>query len=230
MNNYNAAYQNMVYSDIELGTVRVTALGAWPTHLAMQSLIVSQMDVEERPFSLALVDMSTRLYDWVASFTLGWGFGNSDGATKLIFPGERNLEYETCLNTPHLLGNPLLRPRLNPVSEDPILTQDVHGCSYSLPGIDITSSNRRAILRAPMEGNVTTYTDVWQNTTIRIENDEWVVWLLHPRSYLVEEGEVSRGQPVGVMGSVGYSTGPHVHYAVYDKIREQFVDPSLFVP
>lgn len=230
MNNYSASYQNMVYSDVELGTVQVTALGAWPTHLAMQSLIVSQMDVEERPFSLALVDMSTRLYDWVAGTTLGWGFGSFDDRTKLIFPGERSLAYETCLESPHLLGNPRLRPRLNPVSEDPVLTQDVHGCSYSLPGIDITSSNRRAILRAPMEGNVTTYTDVWQNTTIRIENDEWVVWLLHPRSYLVEEGKVTRGQPVGVMGSVGYSTGPHVHYTVYDKIREQFVDPSLFVP
>lgn len=230
MNNYDASYQNMVYSDVELGTVRVTALGAWPTHLAMQSLIVAQLDEEERPFSLALVDMSTRLYDWVTNVAFGWGLGSFDDNAKLHFPGNRSLSDESCLGTPHLLGNPLLRPRLNPVGEEPILTQDVHGCSYSLPGIDITSSNQRAILRAPMSGHVTTYTDVWQNSTIRIENDEWIVWLLHPRSYIVQEGDVTRGQPVGVMGSVGYSTGPHVHYTIFDKVREQFVDPSLFVP
>ncbi|MEM7118846.1 MAG: hypothetical protein AAF614_40890, partial [Chloroflexota bacterium] len=56
MNGYDEAHQNMVYSDIELGTVRVTALGAWPTHLAMQSLIVAQLDLVERPFSISLVD------------------------------------------------------------------------------------------------------------------------------------------------------------------------------
>lgn len=230
MNNYSANYENMVYSDVELGTVRVTALGAWPTHLAMQGLIVSQIDTEERPFSIALVDMSTRLYDWAANMLTNASLTIFNSNAELAFPTQRTLDRETCLGSPHLLGNPRLRPRLNPVSTEPILTQDIHGCSYSLPGIDITSSNQRAILVAPMDGTVTTYTDRWQNTTIHIENTEWIVWLLHPRSYIVEEGDVKRGQPVGIMGSVGFSTGPHVHYAIYDKTREQFVDPSLFVP
>ena len=53
MNNYDENYTNMVYSDVELGTVAVTALGAWPAHLAFQSLIVTQMDMEERPLSLS---------------------------------------------------------------------------------------------------------------------------------------------------------------------------------
>ena len=54
MNNYDENYANMVYSDVELGTVAVTALGAWPAHLAFQSLIVSQMDMAERPLSLSI--------------------------------------------------------------------------------------------------------------------------------------------------------------------------------
>ena len=131
---------------------------------------------------------------------------------------------------PHLIGRPSLRPTFNPVTDSPVLTQDIHGCSYGLPGLDISSENATAVLQAPMPGEVTTYTDQWHNSTIRIENDEWIVWLLHPRSYLVEEGTVKRGESVGVMGSVGYSTGPHVHYTIYDKINQTFVDPRLFLP
>ena len=81
-----------------------------------------------------------------------------------------------------------------------------------------------------MPGRVTTYTDQWYNTTIRIENEEWIVLLLHPRSYLVTAGDVERGQALGVMGAVGIATGPHVHYVVYDKRQQAFSDPALFIP
>lgn len=230
MNNYNENYANMVYSDIELGTVQVTALGAWPTHLAFQSLIVGQLDVEEQPLSLSILNISTQIYDLGTQFWHEWA-GTTDGTTEMMaLPNGRSLNSTTCLGEPHKFGRYSLRPRLNPVSESPILTQDIHGCSYSLPGLDISSSNRSAILQAPMPGEVTTYTDQWYNSTIRIENDEWIVWLLHPRSYFVEEGSVKRGQAVGVMGAVGYATGPHVHYTIYDKVNEVFVDPAAFLP
>ena len=227
MNNYSDEHRNMIYSDIELGTVRVTQLGAWPTHLAMQSLIISQLDSPHKPFGLAVLDTMTRAYDWLAySLTTSAQASNS----TLNFPANRTLTGEDCLGGPHSTGRTALRPTLNPVTETPILTQDVHGCSYALPGVDISSENRAALLQAPMPGFVTTYTDQWYNSTIRIENDEWVVLLLHPRSYLVVEGEVKRGQPVGVMGAVGNATGPHVHYTIYDKRHETFVDPALFLP
>lgn len=60
--------------------------------------------------------------------------------------------------------------------------------------------------------------------------EEWIVLLLHARSYLATAGSVERGQAVGVMGSVGISTGPHVHYVIYSKIQESFVDPAFFIP
>ncbi len=230
MNNYNAAYQNMVYSDVELGTVRVTSLGAWPTHLAVQSLIISQLDEEERPLSIALLDASTRITDSLYEKLITWRWETSDDNQQLQFSQTRNLEHQTCLASPHLLGRPSLRPRFNPIAENPILTQDVHGCSYNLPGIDISSENSTALLQAPMPGEVTTYTDRWYNSTIRIENEEWIIWLLHPRSYIVKEGFVEIGQAVGVMGAVGFATGPHVHYSIYDKINETFVDPRHFLP
>lgn len=231
MNNYDDNYRNMVYSDVELGTVRVQSLGAWPTHLAMQSLIVSQLDLAdgERPLSIALLDLTTRAYDWGSQRIETW-VGSSTSSSPMTIPANRHIRDGECLAAPHPLGNPTLRPRLNPVSESPRLTQDIHGCSYSLPGLDISSDNGKAILVAPMPGELTTFTDQWYNTTIRIENDEWIIWMLHPRSYLIDEGTVRRGDPVGIMGAIGNATGPHVHYTVFSKINETFVDPSLLFP
>lgn len=227
MNNFDAAHQNMIYSDVELGTVQVTQLGAWPTHLSMQSLIVAQLDETERPLSFTLLDISTRIYDQAYAALVSLDDLN---ATELTFPTRRDRAQFDCLKSPHILGRPSLRPHLNPITDSPILTQDVHGCSYGLPGVDISSDNSTAILQSPLTGYVTTYTDVWYNSTIRIENNEWIVWLLHPRSYLIEEGEVNQGDAIGVMGAVGIATGPHVHYTIYDKINETFIDPSLFLP
>lgn len=231
MNNYDANYQNMVYSDVELGTVRVESTGAWPSHLAFQSMIISQWDAAERPFSIALLDMSTRIYDTAGNALAEWTGLRLANTEHMAFPTDRTDADTDCLGEPHFPSRPLLRPRLNPVTESPVLTQDLHGCSYSLPGVDITSNNRTAVLQAPMPGEITTYTDRWQNSTIRIENETWIVWMLHPRSYFVEDGDrVRRGEAVGIMGAVGYATGPHVHYTIYDKVNEVFVDPRAFLP
>ena len=228
MNNYDAAHTNMVYSDIELGTVQVTALGAWPAHLTFQSLIITQLEAEPT-IAVAVVDARNRFVDWVET-TIFLGSKLIYDRSSMSITLGREANAELCLGKPHENGRDYLRPTLNPVSESPLLTQNIHGCHYSLPGLDISSKNRTALLQAPMRGEVTTYTDQWYNSTIRIENEEWIVWLLHPRSYLVAEGEVRRGQAIGVMGAIGNATGPHVHYTIYDKVNETFVDPALFLP
>lgn len=230
MNGYDAAHTNMVYSDIELGTVEMKTLGAWPAHLAFQSVIAGQMDAESRPFSLTLLFVSTQFYDLSSHFLRELTSGFLGTETSMAFPDYRMLDDASCLGEAHLLGRPSLRPQLNPVSDSPLLTQDIHGCSYGLPGLDISSSNSTAVLQAPMSGDISTYTDQWFNSTIRIENDEWIVWLLHARTYFVAEGAVKQGQAVGIMGAVGVATGPHVHYTIFDKVNEIFVDPQAFLP
>lgn len=230
MNNYDEIHTNMVYTDIELGTVEMKTLGAWPAHLAFQSLITSQYDQEARPLTLSILFISTQFYDLTSQLIteLSGGFFSSD--VSMNFPANRSLTDTACMAEPHLIGRPSLRPSLNPVSESPLLTQDVHGCSYNLPGVDISSSNSTAVLQAPISGELTTYTDQWLNSTIRIENDEWIIWLLHPRTYFMKEGHVKKGQAVGVMGAVGIATGPHVHYTIFDKTNDTFVDPRGFIP
>lgn len=230
MNLYDAAHTNMVYSDIELGTVVMKTLGAWPAHLAFQSLITGQLDVEERPFALTLLYISLQFYDLTSQFFVDLLGGVDGREVSMDFPAYRALPDADCLGEAHIVGRPSLRPRLNPVGESPILTQDIHGCSYGLPGLDISSSNSTAVLQAPIPGEVTTYTDQWYNSTIRIENEEWIVWLLHARTYFVAEGRIRQGQAVGVMGAVGIATGPHVHYTIFDKVNDTFVDPREFLP
>jgi len=239
MNGFDADHQNMLYQDIVLGTVRVQQLGAWPVHLAMQGLTRNGSDLAthelgeidefeaESSLSLALLDTLTRLYDWI-SYRFTHVYVNSSAEMPL----NRHAPPigQTCLAMPPAGLDQDLLPTLNPVVDAPVLTQDVHGCEYALPGMDISNFKLSSLLQAPMPGQISTYTDQWHNTTIRIENDEWIVLLLHPRSYLVPEGAVVRGQAVGVMGAVGNATGPHVHYSVFSKVADSFVDPAALLP
>ena len=51
----------------------------------------------------------------------------------------------------------------------------------------------------------------------------------HLDSTLVHVGErIGRGQPIGLEGSTGYSTGPHLHFEVHSG--GQVVDPSPLLP
>ena len=50
----------------------------------------------------------------------------------------------------------------------------------------------------------------------------------HLEEVLVHEGDkVKRGQKIGLMGSTGRSTGPHVHYQV--QVNGRTVDPSNYI-
>lgn len=50
----------------------------------------------------------------------------------------------------------------------------------------------------------------------------------HNAQVLVKRGQrVARGTPIGLVGSTGFSVGPHVHYEVHQ--RGQPVDPTKFI-
>lgn len=56
----------------------------------------------------------------------------------------------------------------------------------------------------------------WGNNILIDHGSGYVTRYAHCSSLLVNEGQqVSQGQPIGRVGSTGYSTGPHLHFSVY---------------
>lgn len=64
---------------------------------------------------------------------------------------------------------------------------------------------------------------------VRIEHEgRFTTLYAHMQRYIVKEGqEVSGGQLIGYMGSTGNSTGPHLHFSVFNG--SEYVDPMLYI-
>lgn len=73
------------------------------------------------------------------------------------------------------------------------------------------------------------------NTRIVIQHDGsnrgFATEYLHWIAAYVEPGDyVEAGEPIGEIGSVGYSTGPHLHFAVIDFDDGSHLDPLTWLP
>lgn len=120
---------------------------------------------------------------------------------------------------------------------DYIITQGPHGQSYGHYAIDLGNGKGAAIL-SPIHGMISArYMDGLGNTVLVIENEIFVVTLMHGE-YFVEEGEfVALGDPVGVESNQGNTVdfdgrscrgrdcGYHTHLNVFDKRLEENVNP-----
>jgi murein DD-endopeptidase MepM/ murein hydrolase activator NlpD len=93
-------------------------------------------------------------------------------------------------------------------------------------GLDIRANTGTTVMAA-MDG------------TVSVTNENWVygkyVILSHPNGYKtlyahlsaisVKQGDkVSQGRKIGESGNTGYSTGPHLHFGIYDK-NNKLIDP-----
>lgn len=121
--------------------------------------------------------------------------------------------------------------------DDYWITQGPHGTSYGHYAVDLAAGQGTTI-KSPINGVVMNhYTDIYGNTTLIIENDLYVVTMLHGE-YTAPVGEiVYLGQPVGVESNIGYTTdmrggscrgrscGYHTHLNIYDKRQQQNVNP-----
>lgn len=119
-----------------------------------------------------------------------------------------------------------------------IITQGLHGDSYGHLAIDLGAGEGAPIL-SPIHGEVTgLYLDEWGNPTLTIENEIFLVTLLHG-DVTVSVGQiVALGEPVGYESNLGYTTdmagnpcweqvgcGYHTHLNVYDKRLGENINP-----
>ncbi len=235
MNGYDVRYQNMVLTDIQGRQYQLTALGAWPTHIAMQTQLAQRRTPGVPPMVLAPAMLIQELLDklWTATEKFEQN-RTSDVVLEDINAIDSDAPpalcrapiVQECFIDPHSAGDASLRPRLSPLLLTPFEQGELM-CGL-FPGIDLVASKASLVL-APMPGNLTRYTDGRGNLTVQIENDEWTLWLIGLRSYTVSDGTVAAGDAIGAVSGAGSQT-PGVHYAVYDKIVVGFVDALSFVP
>ena len=97
-------------------------------------------------------------------------------------------------------------------------------------GIDIAGKSG-AVVKAPNSGNVLLSENLYYSGyTIIIDHGHGVMSsVLHLKKTLVKEGEkVIKGQPIGLLGTTGRSTGPHVDWRI--NWLHKRLDAAFFVP
>lgn len=102
--------------------------------------------------------------------------------------------------------------------------------SYAHPGIDIAAKSDDLIFAAA-SGKVSEVQHSYYgygNMVIIDHLNGYQTLYAHLNTILVNMGDfVIQGQPIGLAGSTGYSTGTHLHFEIHDQGR--FVNPWLFL-
>lgn len=110
-------------------------------------------------------------------------------------------------------------PRISPFTEKPAWHD----------GLDIGAAPN-APVQAPAQGRVTaTGFDPKLGNIVRVDHGYGIETLYgHLAKALVKEGQrVNRGDVIGLVGSTGLATGPHLHYMV--KVNGQALDPHKYI-
>jgi len=92
-------------------------------------------------------------------------------------------------------------------------------------GLDIVGPENM-VIKAAMDGRVaeTGYSTLFGNFVIIAHPDNYQTLYAHLNAIKVKTGStIAQGDPVGLLGSTGYSTGPHLHFGVFK--RGVAVDP-----
>jgi murein DD-endopeptidase MepM/ murein hydrolase activator NlpD len=123
------------------------------------------------------------------------------------------------------------------------LTQGPHGSSYGHMAVDLAAGEGTHIL-SPITGRITgSYTDVYGNPTLVIENKVYQVTLMHGKYTAALGQSVTLGEVVGSESNLGYTTdmagnpcwerpgcGAHTHLNVFDKRLGMNVNPLDLLP
>lgn len=105
----------------------------------------------------------------------------------------------------------------------------IAGASPDHNGLDIAAPKNTQILAAA-SGTVviSRYSPTAGNYIMIYHGGSTYTVYMHASTRLVEEGdEVYRGQTIGLVGSTGLSTGPHLHFGV--SVDGSYVDPLSYI-
>lgn len=103
------------------------------------------------------------------------------------------------------------------------------GTEADHPGIDIVVPKGTPV-RCALDGTVASagWDDVYGNLIVVAHGDTLKTLYGHNEKALVKEGDrVAKGQVIGLAGSTGRSTAPHVHFEILKQGRP--VDPAAYI-
>jgi murein DD-endopeptidase MepM/ murein hydrolase activator NlpD len=98
-------------------------------------------------------------------------------------------------------------------------------------GVDIAEPEGTPVLAADdgVVAAVGSGSTGYGNYVVLAHRDGMMTLYGHLQQALVAVGaRIQQGQPIGLEGSTGNSTGPHVHFEV--RVNNQFVDPTHYLP
>jgi len=133
----------------------------------------------------------------------------------LFIPGARMNKDDLALALGELFIYPLKGSRLTSSfgwRNDPISGERRHHAALDL------AAPQGTVVWAAMDGKVSAlgYNATYGNYIILTHSGGYQTMYGHLYSFAVKKGDtVSQGTKIGTVGSTGYSTGPHLHFAVY---------------
>lgn len=119
----------------------------------------------------------------------------------------------------------------------PFGMRTLKGVKEDHKGVDLVGKDDITVY-APCDGTIGSSTRVLVGTTaewgnyIRLDSadNKYSIFMCHLASRAVAKGQkVKKGDKLGIMGSTGKSTGPHVHFEVRLKGTSTVVNPCDFI-
>ena len=177
------------------------------------------------------------VYQWLMDIPqdseYGINEGNGNGGSAPAGVGVGWDEYSGPDGDIH--GLPLIGPihHWGYISEKPILGCVFHDPNYSSHIGDDFPVDEGTPVYATLGGKViwADWNGPWGNLVV-LQNGPYQIWLAHLSAISVSPGDIlGYGDPVGLSGTTGNSTGPHVHYGIKFKTEAgsyAWLDPQNF--
>ena len=144
---------------------------------------------------------------------------------NLFIPGARMNDIDLRMSLGELFMYPLPTKR-HITSYYGMRKDPISGALQFHDGVDFRANTGTTIMAA-LDGTISVVSESWLygKYIIMSHPNGYKTIYGHLSAYSVKQGDkVARGKKIGEVGNTGYSTGPHLHFGIYDK-NNKLVNP-----
>jgi len=144
---------------------------------------------------------------------------------NLFIPGARMNDIDLRMSLGELFMFPLQSKR-HITSYYGMRKDPISGVLQFHAGVDFRANTGTTIMAA-LDGTISVVSENWLygKYIIMSHPNGYKTLYGHLSAYSVKQGDkVARGKKIGEVGNTGYSTGPHLHFGIYDK-NNKLVNP-----